>query len=255
MNAQEMEAFGRLVDSLEANIAAVEALIPVRVKAEIDTLRASLVDAVRAAAPEPVAGPPGPAGPQGERGEKGEPGERGEPGPAGPQGERGADGIDGMAGERGLPGERGEPGPAGPAGPQGERGVDGLRGEAGLPGEPGEAGPRGPRGERGERGLDGREGKDGRDGIATRDELLTLVRDAVAERVATVVAETVAAELKNWPKPEYKGVWAEGGEYLRGNFATWGGSMWHANVDTTDRPGESDAWTLAVKHGRDGRNA
>ncbi|WP_250667959.1 phage portal protein [Escherichia coli] len=51
----------------------------------------------------------------------------------------------------------------------------------------------------------------------------------------------------------YRGVFAEGAEYQPGDTVTWGGSLWHCNALTTDRPGETGTtgWTLAVKKGRD----
>lgn len=50
----------------------------------------------------------------------------------------------------------------------------------------------------------------------------------------------------------YRGVWAVG-SYKRGNFVTFGGSLWHCDRDNTDtKPGtDASAWTLAVKHGQD----
>jgi hypothetical protein len=53
---------------------------------------------------------------------------------------------------------------------------------------------------------------------------------------------------------EFEGVYQEGQTYEKGQMATWAGSMWHANETTTARPGESKAWTLCVKKGRDGKD-
>jgi len=52
----------------------------------------------------------------------------------------------------------------------------------------------------------------------------------------------------------YKGVWREG-EYQQGDVATWGGSGWHCQRLTTDKPGTSDAWKLMVKEGARGKDA
>ena len=55
---------------------------------------------------------------------------------------------------------------------------------------------------------------------------------------------------------KYCDVWKSGGDYRAGNFVSWGGSVWHCNEDaTTEKPGTSAAWTLAVKRGRDGKDA
>ena len=52
----------------------------------------------------------------------------------------------------------------------------------------------------------------------------------------------------------YRGVWKEGDSYERGDCVTWGGSLWHCEKDTTDKPETSESWKLAVKRGRDGRD-
>ncbi len=53
----------------------------------------------------------------------------------------------------------------------------------------------------------------------------------------------------------YRGVWRPGG-YKAGDMVTHGGSMWHANRDTDESPAAgSGTWTLAVKKGRDGKDA
>ena len=50
---------------------------------------------------------------------------------------------------------------------------------------------------------------------------------------------------------KYCGVWNDG-TYMRGNFVTHDGSVWHCNVDTSTKPGvDPVVWTLAVKHGKD----
>lgn len=52
----------------------------------------------------------------------------------------------------------------------------------------------------------------------------------------------------------YKGVVAEGATYEEGDFVTWGGSIWHCDEPTSERPREGHkSWTLAVKKGRDYR--
>lgn len=53
----------------------------------------------------------------------------------------------------------------------------------------------------------------------------------------------------------YVGTFESGRQYRRGEMVTDRGCVWHCNADTTLRPGDTDAWTLAVKCGRDGRDA
>jgi hypothetical protein len=53
---------------------------------------------------------------------------------------------------------------------------------------------------------------------------------------------------------KYKGVVSEGATYDEGDFVTWGGSIWHCDEPTSERPREGHkSWTLAVKKGRDYR--
>lgn len=67
-----------------------------------------------------------------------------------------------------------------------------------------------------------------------------------------------AVEVKSFDVPVtiYRDVFKAGTEYQPGDTVTWGGSMWHCNEPTTDKPGEtgSKGWTLAVKKGRDLRD-
>jgi len=52
------------------------------------------------------------------------------------------------------------------------------------------------------------------------------------------------------------GVFKEGGDYQQGNGVTFGGCFWIAQKDHPQgKPGNSDDWRLAVKKGRDGRDA
>lgn len=225
------------------------------------------------------AGPEGPQGPRGETGPEGLPGPRGETGeqgPAGPQGEPGQDGLAGPQGEPGAPGPEGpagqdgapgapgvagEAGPAGPAGPQGEKGLDGApgrdgrdgvqgpQGERGLPGPQGEAGLVGPQGERGEKGDPGNDGLSPEDfDVTTPDKGRTLIFSLEGQDIVRTNEVVTAAVI-------HQGVFEEGRTYLPGDIVTVGGSWWHCNAETSERPGEGKtSWTLTVKRGRDGKD-
>lgn len=55
----------------------------------------------------------------------------------------------------------------------------------------------------------------------------------------------------------YAGAWQRAATYKRGDVVTCGGSMWVA-IQATEpgqAPGETMAWQLAVKRGRDGKDA
>ncbi|EAV2089793.1 phage gp6-like head-tail connector protein [Salmonella enterica subsp. enterica serovar Johannesburg] len=74
----------------------------------------------------------------------------------------------------------------------------------------------------------------------------------------TVNRTSGAIETKSFDVPVmiYQGVFKSGQEYLPGDTVTWGGSLWHCDEQTQDKPGEtgSKGWTLAAKRGRDGRD-
>lgn len=74
------------------------------------------------------------------------------------------------------------------------------------------------------------------------------LRRELEKRVAAL--ESKASGLK------YVGVWDESSPYQEGNFVSWGGSVWHANVGSKGvRPGDGNVWQLAVKRGRDGKDS
>jgi hypothetical protein len=73
-------------------------------------------------------------------------------------------------------------------------------------------------------------------------------------RLAALEARVIAAE-KQATQMCYTGVWKPGREYQRGNFSTHDGSIFYCWRDTRDEPSKSDAWQLAVKHGRPGKDA
>ncbi|MGR4048611.1 phage gp6-like head-tail connector protein [Kosakonia cowanii] len=74
----------------------------------------------------------------------------------------------------------------------------------------------------------------------------------------TVNRASGVSETKSFDVPVmiYQGVFKSGQDYLPGDTVTWGGSLWHCDEPTQDKPGEtgSKGWTLATKRGRDGRD-
>ena len=81
----------------------------------------------------------------------------------------------------------------------------------------------------------------------------------VAGLLSEVVGDAVGAlRAELGPGLRYKGVYQPGIQYASGDAVTCGGSIFVAMKDTTERPdhrGESEAWRLACKRGRDGRDA
>lgn len=138
--------------------------------------------------------------------------------------------------------------PAGPAGRDGQPGSPGPQGEQGprgVPGIPGE------HGEKGTDGRDGRDGKDGRDGVASVDEIRAISVKAVDDRLEAEVQKQVDARFAALPTFVYRDTYKAGTEYRTGDFVTWGGQLYHCNEATTGKPGDSNAWSLAVRRGRD----
>jgi len=67
---------------------------------------------------------------------------------------------------------------------------------------------------------------------------------------AEAALEQRAASLK------YLGTFKLGAVYTEGSFVTLGGSVWHVNKTTREKPGDGNQdWQLAVKHGERGRDA
>lgn len=88
-------------------------------------------------------------------------------------------------------------------------------------------------------------------------ELSDIIDEQVTKRVAPLLQRI--ADLEGAMKEEkglaYRGVFTAGEIYDVGNMVTSGGSLWHCDQLTKDRPGDGNpAWTLAVKRGRDGKD-
>ncbi|EFK0133598.1 phage portal protein, partial [Escherichia coli] len=89
------------------------------------------------------------------------------------------------------------------------------------------------------------------DGVADIDVSMT------GERSFTVVVRQSSGQRTektfSLPVMLYRGVFRAGETYHPGDTVTWGGSLWHCNSMTGDKPGEahSSGWTLAAKRGRD----
>lgn len=100
--------------------------------------------------------------------------------------------------------------------------------------------------------------KDGKDGIASRDELHAEVEARVAAAVDAEVQRRVAEAVEALPVLTYRGIYRQGETYPAGSVVTWGGSAWHANEATDQKPDDgakSGAWQLMVKKGARGRDA
>lgn len=257
------------------------AIGPAGKDADPELIMRMVADAV-AAIPRPENGKDGRDGVDGKDGAPGIPGENGrdgEPGKDGAPGRDGQDGKDGVIdtdmaisaaadavanvlpsmvadavaaiprpenGKDGAPGERGLDGAPGQKGDKGSPGADGAAGKDGTPGRDGLAGLPG------RDGKDGLPGQDGADGLGFDD--LAVTHDGARSVLLRFVRGEKVREFPIvLPVLIDRGVWREG-EYQKADGVSFGGSFWIAQEPTTDKPGESKAWRLAVKRGRDGRD-
>lgn len=102
-------------------------------------------------------------------------------------------------------------------------------------------------------GQDGANGKDGADGLGFED-LAVALDDERTMAVKFARGDQSKVFHVKLLHPIWRGVWTEGKSYDVADRVTWGGSEWHCNEATTSKPGESKAWTLCVKKGRDGKD-
>lgn len=87
---------------------------------------------------------------------------------------------------------------------------------------------------------DGEKGERGDDGLTSLDEVRAAVRE----------------EVLAYQRSFYKGVFTTDSGYRTADAVTYAGSMWFATHDNPSvKPGQGDGWVLAVKCGRDGKDA
>jgi hypothetical protein len=106
----------------------------------------------------------------------------------------------------------------------------------------------------GKDGINGSNGKDGVDGLGFDDVNVEYDGDRTIE-----IKMARGERVKSWPIvlpfQKQQGVFVDGKSYVQGDVVTWGGSQWHCNEATSNKPGEgSKDWTLVVKRGRDGKD-
>ena len=84
------------------------------------------------------------------------------------------------------------------------------------------------------------------------------IRGFVERKIAAAVAPLLVQikELQDRPKGLlYEGSWSEGSTYEKDSAVTYSGSLFVALRRTSAKPEGSPDWRLAVKRGRDGRDA
>ena len=110
-------------------------------------------------------------------------------------------------------------------------------------------GPPGRDGRDGSKGSPGRDGRNGVDGFTDLD--LAMTDDDRTLRVTLSGAGREVTKELRLGFPLDRGIWKAGVAFQRGDAVTYGGSLWIAQADTEQKPGDGADWRLAVKRGRD----
>jgi hypothetical protein len=104
-------------------------------------------------------------------------------------------------------------------------------------------------------GKDAEPGRDGLDGLGFEDMIEELADDGrtIIRRYSRgdqvkEFRHSVAVVLD-------RGIYKAGHEYEPGDAVSFGGSLWIAQAKTSEKPAGGEAWRLAVKKGRDAREA
>lgn len=101
-------------------------------------------------------------------------------------------------------------------------------------------------------GRDAEPGKPGLDGLGFDD--LKFEADESGRPIAKFQRGEVVKSVV-LPCIIDRGPFRAGDRYLKGDAVSYGGSLWIAQVDTADKPDGGAGWRLAVKKGRDGKDA
>lgn len=105
-------------------------------------------------------------------------------------------------------------------------------------------------------GKDGAPGKDGRDGFGFDDMDVAVLEDDRTIELSFKRGDDEKAFTLKWPTVIDRGVYKAGDTYDAGDAVTWAGSLWIAQKQTDAKPDTADSgWRLAVKRGRDGKDA
>lgn len=111
-----------------------------------------------------------------------------------------------------------------------------------------------------ERAIDGmpkpKDGKDGRDAFELEGLSATKEEDGRTITFEFRRGDQVQKHAITFDVVLDRGVYAPEAAYVKGDGVTFGGSWWIAQKDAPDcKPGEGEGWRLAVKRGRDGKDA
>ncbi len=264
--------------------AVLRAIAPIRASLEGIEQRLLAVESI-----EPVAGAAGEKGEAGAPGAPGQTGERGEAGEPGAKGEAGIPGKDAVIDQDALAataraaveahikanppqkGDQGDQGPAGEKGLTGDVGRDGRDGQRGEPGkdalylevlpaiDEAKSYPRGTLASHANglwRAFEATAGMKGWEclvvGLAEFD--VQALDERSFEYSWRLSNGTTQTKRIDPPTMIYREIFSEGKEYSRGDVVTWGGSTWHCQETTKEKPGDGKAWRLVVKRGANGKD-
>lgn len=186
---------------------------------------------------------------------EGAPGAKGATGDPGPMGKDGPQGPHGEAGKEGAPGRDGRDGREGKDGAPGRDAAD----IEPLPAiDPDKTYPRGTWAKHAGGLWLARAATDGMSGWDCVVEGMAGMSVLEAGDVRSFTVELKMSGGKTLTLPFsvpamiYRGIWRDG-DYQQGDCVTFGGSLFHCQAATNDKPETSDTWKLAVKRGRDGK--
>lgn len=86
------------------------------------------------------------------------------------------------------------------------------------------------------------------------DDIADVIAEAIKEATAPLIARIETLEKSGM---KFCGTWQRAMNYERGATVSHSGSLWVAirSVDPDQAPGADSGWQLAVKRGRDGKDA
>jgi integrin beta 3 len=103
---------------------------------------------------------------------------------------------------------------------------------------------------------DGEKGADGKDGFGFDDMDVAVLDDDRTIELSFKRGDEEKAFTLKWPTVIFRGSYKHGETYDAGDCVNWGGHMWVAERETSAKPDEpGKGWRLAVKRGRDGKDA
>lgn len=113
-------------------------------------------------------------------------------------------------------------------------------------------------GVKGDPGEPGRDGKDGQDGLSFQSFQFDVEHDGERKWIlkwSDAAGKSITREY-SVPTLIYRDIYREGRAYARGDAVTFGGCVWIALQDTSEKPGNGcKDWRLSVKAGGPGASA